>query len=116
MARYALVIDHDYCTGCHACEVSCQQEHGYAPGTTGVTVREYEYIVDGRVKIDFLPFLTDHCDLCADRLARSERPACVRHCQSLCMDFGLTEAMAATMKDRPRAVLYTHVPAKHPHL
>ena len=44
MARYALLIDHDYCTGCHTCEVACQQEHNYPPGTNGVVVNEYEYI------------------------------------------------------------------------
>ena len=112
MARYALLIDYDFCTGCHACEVACQQEHNYAPGTNGVTVKEYEYVTNGRVKINFMPFLTDHCDLCTARLARSERPACVKHCQAACMDFGLTEDMAALMKDRSRAVLYTHVPVK----
>ena len=72
MARYALLIDYDYCTGCQACEVACQQEHGYPVGTNGVTVREHEYVVGKRVKIDFLPFLTDHCDFCTARLQRSE--------------------------------------------
>ena len=57
MARYALLIDHDFCTGCHTCEVACQQEHNYPVGTNGVVVTEYEYVVNGRVKIDFLPFL-----------------------------------------------------------
>ena len=38
MARYALLIDYDYCTGCHSCEVACQQEHDYPVGTNGVVV------------------------------------------------------------------------------
>ncbi|OGA24932.1 MAG: hypothetical protein A3I01_12075 [Betaproteobacteria bacterium RIFCSPLOWO2_02_FULL_65_24] len=112
MARYALLIDHDFCTGCHTCEVACQQEHQYPVGTNGVVVTEYEYVVNGRVKIDFLPFLTDHCDLCTARMQKNERPACVKHCQAACMLFGQTQDLAATMKDRPRAVLYTHVPGR----
>ena len=35
MARYAILIDYDYCTGCHTCEVACQQEHDYPAGTRG---------------------------------------------------------------------------------
>jgi len=112
LARYALLIDHDFCTGCHTCEVACQQEHQYPVGTNGVVVTEYEYVVNGRVKIDFLPFLTDHCDLCTARMQKNERPACVKHCQAACMLFGQTQDLAATMKDRPRAVLYTHVPGR----
>lgn len=112
MARYALLVDYDFCTGCHSCEVACQQEHDYPPGTNGVVVREYEYETGGRVKIDYLPFFTDHCDLCVPRLKREEPPACVRHCQAACMAFGLTQELAARMKDRSRAVLYTHMPGR----
>jgi Fe-S-cluster-containing dehydrogenase component len=74
MARYALLIDYDYCTGCHSCEIACQQEHDYPVGTNGVVIREYEYEANGRVRIDFLPFFTQHCDLCKGRRAR-ERDA-----------------------------------------
>jgi anaerobic dimethyl sulfoxide reductase subunit B (iron-sulfur subunit) len=81
-------------------------------GTNGVTVREHEYMVGKRVKIDYLPFLTDHCDLCTARMQRQEQPACVKHCQSRCMEFGLTQDLAAKMKDRSRVVLYTHAPSR----
>jgi Fe-S-cluster-containing dehydrogenase component len=77
-----------------------------------VKVTEYEYVVDGRVKIDYAPYFTDHCDLCTARMQRNERPACVKHCQAACMLFGPTQDLAATMKDRPRAVLYTHLPGR----
>lgn len=110
MARYALLIDHDYCTGCHSCEVACQQEHDYPPGTNGVIVREFEYRIGNRVKIDFFPYFTDHCDFCTARLGRKENPACVKHCQAACMEFGVTQDLAAKVKDRPRAVLFTLVP------
>jgi Fe-S-cluster-containing dehydrogenase component len=114
MARYALLIDYDYCTGCHSCEIACQQEHDYPVGTNGVVVTEYEYETNGRVRIDFLPFFTQHCDLCKGRRTRERDglPACVKHCQSRCMEFGLTAELVATLADRPTAVLFTHPPGR----
>ena len=113
MSRYALLIDYDYCTGCHSCEVACQQEHGYAVGTNGVVVKEYEYQAGGRVKIDYMPYFTDHCDLCSERRARGEaQPACVKHCQSRCMEFGTTTTLMPQMIDRSKVVLFTHKPLR----
>ncbi len=114
MARYALLIDYDFCTGCHTCEITCQQEHDYPVGTNGVIVKEYEYVVNGRVQIDYLPYFTRHCDLCVGRLARERDavPACVKHCQSRCMAFGQTAELAAAVAERPKAALFTHVPRR----
>jgi anaerobic dimethyl sulfoxide reductase subunit B (iron-sulfur subunit) len=112
MARYAILVDYDYCTGCHTCEIACQQEHDYPVGTNGVMVKEYEYEVNGRVQIDYLPFFTQHCDMCTSRLQRKELPACVRHCQSRCMEFGTAKELATSLPDRPRATLFTHAPGR----
>ena len=112
MANYSLLIDYDYCTGCHSCEIACQQEHDYPVGTNGIVVKEYEYEALGRVRIDYLPFFTQHCDLCKDRRSRGESPSCVRHCQAACMEFGLTSKLAAQMAGRNRVVLYTHNPGR----
>ena len=112
MANYSLLIDYDYCTGCHSCEIACQQEHGYPVGTNGIVVKEYEYEAGGRVHIDYLPFFTPHCDLCKDRRTREPTPSCVKHCQAACMEFGLTKDLAARMGDRNRLVLYTHNPGR----
>jgi len=32
MPRNGLLIEYGYCTGCHACEVACKQEHNYSEG------------------------------------------------------------------------------------
>jgi len=40
MARKALFIEYDYCTGCHACEVACKQEHNFSGGMCGIQVQE----------------------------------------------------------------------------
>jgi len=114
MAQYALLIDYEYCTGCHSCEVACQQEHDYPAGTCGVVVREYEYQAGGRVRIDYLPFFTQHCDLCKARRtrARDSLPACVKHCQARCMEFGPTTDFAARLRDSANVALFTHAPGR----
>ena len=112
MARYAMLVDYEYCTGCHSCEVACQQEHNHPPGTSGVMIREYEYELEGRVRIDNIPYFTMHCDLCMPRRARNERPACVRHCQAACMDAGPTTELAEKAAAGTKIVLYTYKPGK----
>ena len=56
MARYALLIDYDYCTGCHSCEVACQQEHGWEAGMSGMKVIEIvEKLPNDKAYLVFLP-------------------------------------------------------------
>jgi Fe-S-cluster-containing dehydrogenase component len=43
---------------------------------------------------------------------RDKVPACVRHCQSRCMEFGTTEELAPKMTGRGNAVLFTHHPGR----
>ena len=40
MPRKGLMIDYEYCTGCHSCEVACKQEHGYPVGKGGIHLNE----------------------------------------------------------------------------
>ena len=107
MARYGLLIDHHYCTGCHTCEVACQQEHDHPAGRCGILVTEFEYDTPRGLAIDYLPYPTDLCDLCASRQAEGEPPACVKHCQSLCMQFGPLAELAVQMEERPKTVLFS---------
>jgi len=102
-----LLINYHYCTGCRTCEVACQQEHGHPPGQSGIVVTEY--VMRGRrkpVAIDNLPFLTEQCVLCARRTNKGDLPACVKHCQGQCMQFGPLEELVLEMLKSPRSVLY----------
>ncbi len=68
MPRNGLLIQHDWCTGCHACEVACKQEHNYSEGMCGIRVDELVTVSPDKVQVDFVPITTRFCDLCADRL------------------------------------------------
>ena len=106
MAKYGLLIDYDYCTGCHTCEVACQQEHDFPAGKNGIRVTEYTYETHTKVCIDNLPYPTDLCDLCINRHQAGELPACVKHCQSQCMQFGYLHELVKAMEERPKMVLF----------
>ena len=40
MERKGLMIDYEYCTGCHSCEIACKQEHRYPVGRGGLYLNE----------------------------------------------------------------------------
>ena len=53
MGKVSLIFFGDDCTGCHACEVACKQEHGLGVGPRLVRVVE---------KVpDFIPIYCHHC-------------------------------------------------------
>lgn len=109
MARYGLLFDARYCVGCMACTVACKQEHSYDAETWGIQVSELIYTKpDGKVQVEFAPYPTDLCTMCAARLAGAEddRPACVRCCMTQCITYGTLGELALQMEDQPRAILY----------
>ena len=113
MAKYALLIDYEFCTGCHTCEVSCKEEHGMGVGKWGIKL-----YVDGPWKKDesnnqgksynfnYVPVPTDMCDLCAARRDRGREPVCVHNCLGDCMRFGTIEEMAVELAKKPKQVLF----------
>ena len=106
MAKKGLLINYDYCTGCHTCEVACKQEHGYPAGRWGIMVKDLTRETVDKVQVDFLPFPTDLCDLCARRTAAGEKPACVKHCMAACMSYGEVSELARLMETTPKSVLF----------
>ena len=107
MSKNGLFINYEYCTGCHTCEVACQQEHDFPVGKCGIKVTEHVYAADKKpVAVDFMPFVTELCDLCVDRSRKGELPACVKHCQSFCMSFGPIHQLAKQMETTPRSAMF----------
>lgn len=109
MAKYGLLIDAQYCVGCFSCTVACKQEHQYDAETWGIKVNEMIYTEpNGKVMVEFAPYPTDLCTLCAGRIASGEDtlPSCVRHCMTKCMSYGKLEDLVKEMENMPRAILY----------
>ena len=109
MAKKGLMIDYEYCTGCHSCEVACKQEHDYPVGKGGIHLNEIitPETPEKRVRIDYLPFPTVYCDLCAARTKAGELPACVKHCQASVMSYGNVTDLAKVMDKKSHYVLFT---------
>jgi len=107
VAKKGLLINYDYCTGCHTCEVACKQEHAYPAGRWGIMVQDLTRETEGKVQVDFLPFPTDLCDLCAARTHKGEKPACVKHCMTGCMSYGDLDELVKQMDDMPRSALFS---------
>ena len=106
MPPNGLLIEYEYCTGCHACEVACKQEHNFSDGVGGIRVYEQETVAPDKVYVDFTPVVTRSCDLCRGRTLVGEQPACVKHCQASCMLYGPVTELVEEMEKRPRSVIF----------
>jgi Fe-S-cluster-containing dehydrogenase component len=104
----ALLINYEYCTGCHSCEVSCQMEHDLPVDRWGIKVQKVGpwEIAPDVYQYDNVPVPTDQCDLCAERVGKGKRPLCVKHCQSACMEFGPVDELAAKIDGNSKCVLF----------
>lgn len=102
-----LLIDYNFCTGCHSCEAACKVEHGFQTGEWGIKLTQIgpDQLGDGKWEFDFVPVPTRRCDLCAERVQEGRLPTCVHHCQGLCMDFGPVDELAKQMT-KPHMVLF----------
>ena len=105
----ALVINYEYCTGCHSCEVACKTSHGLEVGQFGIKILQDgpRQLTNGKWEYNHLPMPTSLCDLCEDRVAEGRLPKCVHHCPAGIMDFGTVEEMAEVMKAKPNSVMFT---------
>lgn len=111
MSTMGLLIDYDYCCGCHTCEVACQKHNGYSPDVWGMkcmTVGPYVYPeLDGKVIYDIVPVPTDLCTLCVDLTSKGELPSCVHHCQTGCISYGDIESLAKKLAEKPKQALFS---------
>ena len=107
MPRNGLLIEYEFCTGCHSCDVACKQEHNYPVGKGGLKVHEIYTQLPDHVRTDYLPFPTEYCDLCASRVSKGEKPACVKACQAATMWYGTVAELAKLMEAKPHAALFT---------
>ncbi len=108
MTRNGLLINYDYCTGCHSCEVACRVEHGFSDDEGGIAVKQvgpWEYAAD-EFQYSFMPVITDQCDQCASRLEEGKDPTCVHHCQAQVMAYGNAADLQAQVPVGSKSVIY----------
>ena len=96
MSKKALLINYKYCSGCHSCEIACRNHLQCGLGKWGIKLTEIQPFEahPGDWNWDYVPVPTKLCDQCAERVEAGEKPACVKHCQSFCMEYGTPEEMA----------------------
>ena len=108
MERLGLLINYEYCTGCHSCEVACQMEHGLPTDRWGIKLAQigpWDLGVDD-AEFSFIPMPTKLCNLCAERTVRGEKPTCVKHCMSQVIKYGKVEDLEKELEEKPRQVLW----------
>lgn len=96
---YGLLINYEFCTGCGTCEMACSVEHDIPIGRYGIqmaTIGPWQ-IDKKNWQLDTVPIPTDECDLCAKRVEKGKKPTCAKHCQSLCMEYGPVDELAAKL-------------------
>lgn len=105
---YGIIVQYDFCDGCHACEMACKQEHGLEPEEYGIKVMSYgpKQMRNGRWDFINIPVPTGYCDLCAARTAMGKIPACVHHCPGKVMEYGTVADLASKLASIPKCVLY----------
>ena len=86
-----LLIDYDFCTGCHACETGCKMEHNFPTGDFGIKILQdgpRHNATNNKWEYSYIPTPTSLCDLCAERVSEGRLPTCVHHCQAGVMAYG----------------------------
>jgi Fe-S-cluster-containing dehydrogenase component len=107
MQKYGLLIEYEWCTGCHTCEVACKQEYNRPPGENGVhVVKIGPEMMAGKLNQYWFPLPTDNCDLCEHRIKSGGVPSCVKHCTTSCIKFGTIEELVEIAKKTPKAIIW----------
>ena len=108
-----ILVNTEFCTGCHSCEVACKKWLELPKGEFGIKLAEtgpWEY--EGKTGPDrwewtWTPILTKACDMCEERVAKGKMAMCVQHCQAWCMYYGEVEDLVKKMDGKTRWVLMT---------
>ena len=106
-----ILVNYEYCTACHSCEVACKKYLKLPEGEFGIKLAEigpYEY--QGKHEPDkvewcFVPVLTKACDMCVPRTEKGKMPMCVQHCQAWCMYYGEVENLVSKIEEGTRWTL-----------
>lgn len=105
-----MLVDYEYCTGCHTCEIACATSHDRPNKQAGVVVHhEGAWPITEDIWQDtYLPVFTDACDKCANGSAAHDNvPMCVHHCQADVLRVGSLQELAKELERKPKQMLIT---------
>lgn len=104
---HAFLIDYEWCTGCHSCELACQMHNDLGVGQYGIKLTEVGPWPYGNKQWQYayVPIVTDQCTQCASRTEAGKEPTCVQHCQAQCLTFGSLDELAKRLSDKPKQIL-----------
>jgi Fe-S-cluster-containing dehydrogenase component len=102
MSAFGLMIDNEYCTGCHTCEIACRNELGLPRGQWGIKLLEMGpwKKLDGSWEGKYVPVPTTYCTMCEQRVADGGVPACALHCLANVIEYGPVDELAKKMDER----------------
>jgi len=102
-----MLIDYDYCTGCHSCGGSCKQRFDLPTGEFGIKLSQNGPWEHGETwEWNYVPIPTEFCDLCAGRLAAGKKALCEQHCQAFVITVGPLDELVKKMDDKKKMVLF----------
>ena len=116
MAKYALLCDVEKCTGCFACFLACKDEHvgsGHAPyaapaseGQKWMDIKEIEYGVGDKVKVDYIPVMCQHCNAPACAKDAPDSAICIRKDGIVLIDTEKAKGAGSIVKNCPYGAVY----------
>ncbi len=107
MASKGILVDYEWCTGCHTCEIACQMEHGLPTDQFGVKIAPLgPWEIEGKKwQHANIPLFSSQCNLCAERTAKGKLPSCVSHCPASCLKYGTLDELFEDLKSKPEQML-----------
>lgn len=105
MTTLGMLIDYEWCSGCHSCEVACKYEKDFPTtdpiyGIKLMEVGPYE-LEDEKYEWNYFATPTSRCDMCKDRIEkRGERPPCEIACLGQCITVGPVDELAIKLAEK----------------
>ena len=110
MKQLGILVDYQWCTGCHSCEIACRNEKGIGLGEWGMKLMEvgpWQVGDTDQFEWNYIPVPTNYCDYCVDRLEEGRRPACAHNCLADVIQVGSVEELTKEMIGHDRRVMFT---------
>lgn len=103
-----LLIDTEYCSGCHSCELACRNQNGLKLDQYGIKVCEVgPFVVDeaaDKYIWNYEPVVTELCNTCVERRVNGEKAACELHCLADAIVVGAVDDLMTLAKEKGKHV------------